>query len=58
MTYDSLVEFFENESQEFSALCISESLLKAKVLKIVNEYNGEKKLSNLKAVYDQINAES
>ena len=54
LTYDSLVEFFENGSLEFSSICISESSLKAKASETVNEFIREKKLSNLKAVYDQI----
>ena len=54
LTYESLEEFFESGSLEFSSMCISESSLKAKASESVNQFIKEKKTSNLRAIYDQV----
>ena len=54
LTYESLKEFFESGSLEFSSMCISESSLKAKALNSVIKFIKEKRISNLKSIYEQV----
>ena len=52
LTYESLEEFFDNGSIEFSSLCVSESSLKEKAADSIKQFIKEKRENNIKAVYD------
>ena len=52
--HESLEEFFENRSLEFSSACVSETSLKAKVSESIDQFIKEKRRNNLKLICNQI----